>query len=553
MIKMHKAARFTLSFLCYVLLSVSLSNTSNAEIPESPPLQRKALLIANADYPKNSDFKPLNNPVHDIQLIKQQLIALGFEVKVLPNLKTKVQWETAVRDYAAELGNNTLLLFYYAGHGVQQFHEGKRHDYLLPVQAIFKTPTDIKTSAIQLEWILGVLNDYQPAILMSLIDACREEFITPSNSFFKGSNGFRGMAQRQIKQGVQLQLFSTQAGGMADDGHGTVNSPFALALNQALQQPGKDLYGVANQVMGIVPTLAATNPNGEKQRPNLMQFGQIPDVCLTGGCNQYLPIPANASQTAVLEPQAQITPTPAIVTQAKAIIEPITGMDMIWIEPGEFMMGSPSGFLGIGGEDGRYKDETQHKVILSQGFYLGKHEVTQGQWQKVMGNNPSHFKDCGSTCPVEQISWDGAQSFIQKLNSQTDNRYGYRLPTEAEWEYACRSGKQERYCGGEAENTLAWYWNNSDEKTHPVGQKASNHWGLYDMSGNVWEWVQDWYDYDYPNNTVTDPQGASGGSYRVGRGGSWRRSARYLRAAARSYNSPGAQNYNLGFRLARTR
>ena len=165
------------------------------------------------------------------------------------------------------------------------------------------------------------------------------------------------------------------------------------------------------------------------------------------------------------------------------------GMTFALIPAGTFQMGSPAG------EAGRNDDERQHKVTISRPFYLQTTEVTQGQWQKVMGSNPAHFNTCGKDCPVEQVSWDDAQEFIRKLN-QMEKTDTYRLPTEAEWEWACRAKSTGRFSFGDDEAGLkdyAWFDKNSAAKTHPVGQLKPNAWGLYDMHGNVWEWCRDWY------------------------------------------------------------
>ena len=186
--------------------------------------------------------------------------------------------------------------------------------------------------------------------------------------------------------------------------------------------------------------------------------------------------------------------------------------------------------------------------VCLDAFRIGKFDVTQGQYQRIMGSNPSYFRSCGDDCPVESVSWDDAQSFISKLSSQTGKQF--RLPTEAEWEYACRSGgKDEEYCGGNDIDSVAWYGGNSGSKTHPVGQKQPNGLGIYDMSGNVWQWVSDWYGNNYPSSGK-NPQGTSEGSDRVVRGGSWGNVADYARAARRDYDSPDYRNNNLGFRLA---
>jgi formylglycine-generating enzyme required for sulfatase activity len=220
----------------------------------------------------------------------------------------------------------------------------------------------------------------------------------------------------------------------------------------------------------------------------------------------------------------------------------VAGMEFIWIPKGSFMMGSPEL------ESGRMNSEKQHRVNLTKGYWLGATEVTQGQWEAVMGNDPSKFKLCGSNCPVEQVSWGDAQEFIKKLNGKG---YGsFALPTEAQWEYAARAGTTTAYSFGNYPSQLgdyAWYGDNSGDKTHPVASKKTNPWGLYDMHGNVFEWTEDWYS-SRPSGT-TDPTGGSSGSHRVFRGGGWVSYAEYLRSAFRGRNSPGNRFDFVGFRL----
>ena len=220
-----------------------------------------------------------------------------------------------------------------------------------------------------------------------------------------------------------------------------------------------------------------------------------------------------------------------------------TSIEMVSISGGTFQMGCAPGEMEC------FSDELPcHSVTLSS-FEIGKYEVTQGQWEEVMGNNPSNFYPCGDNCPVERVSWNDTQTFITELNSQTGQ--SYRLCTEAEWEYAARAGTETKwYCGNDEScvDDIAWYDSNSGSKTHPVGQKSPNAWGLYDMSGNVWEWVEDWYD-TYSSGSVTNPTGPVSSSSRVDRGGSWLGSARYCRSTIRYNYYPSRVIYNLGFRL----
>jgi formylglycine-generating enzyme required for sulfatase activity len=210
-------------------------------------------------------------------------------------------------------------------------------------------------------------------------------------------------------------------------------------------------------------------------------------------------------------------------------------------------MGSPES------EADRDSDETRHKVKITKSFYMQTTEVTQAQWKAMMGmgNNPSGFS--GDNLPVECVSWDDAQEFIKKLNAK-ENLAGwtYRLPTEAEWEYACRDGSTTRFCFGDNEGGLdnyCWYDNNSNKQTHPVGTKKPNAWGLYDMHGNVWEWCADWYG-DYASSPVSDPKGSASGACRVLRGGGWCFSALGCRSASRYGSSPVYGDFYLGFRVA---
>jgi formylglycine-generating enzyme required for sulfatase activity len=230
-------------------------------------------------------------------------------------------------------------------------------------------------------------------------------------------------------------------------------------------------------------------------------------------------------------------------------------LEMILIPAGKFMMGSPES-----DKDADDSEKPQHLVQVTKPFYLGKYQVTQEQWETVMGANVIH--SCGPMNPVEYVSWVDCQEFLEKLNAKSLPGEGnFQLPTEAQWEYACRAGSTTRYCFGDEESGLgeyAWYHGNSDDKTHPVGEKKPNAWGLYDMHGNVWEWCQDWYDGGYYANSRTDdPTGCSwespsGGSYRVRRGGGWRTSARDCRSARRFADTPASRlNFPLGFRVAR--
>ena len=221
-----------------------------------------------------------------------------------------------------------------------------------------------------------------------------------------------------------------------------------------------------------------------------------------------------------------------------------------WINPGTFVMGSPKSekndAVAAGAVQGWLEAyEKQHEVTLTHGFWLADTPCTQGLWQAVLGGNPSKFTG-DSNLPVEQVSWNDCQDFFAKLNSQI-HRGGFRLPTEAQWEYAARAGTTGAQYGNLDE--IAWYDGNSERHTHPVEQKKPNDWGLYDMIGNVWQWCDDWLG-ESAGGAQRDPTGPSSGPGRVRRGASWSNLARYCRAAIRLNGSPTYQNSNLGFRIS---
>lgn len=258
------------------------------------------------------------------------------------------------------------------------------------------------------------------------------------------------------------------------------------------------------------------------------------------------------------KPNVPAKPAPKAEGPAKvsAKTQTFAGIEFCWIPPGTFTMGSPVSEEG----HGDLSDESQHEVTLRRGFWLGKYEVTQAQWVAVMGSNPSHFK--GDDLPVEEISWYDCQSFIRKLNLDQRGDGTYRLPTEAEWEYACRAGTTTPFhFGNEISTDYANYNENFKyygdgrkgywDRTIRVGTFSPNAWGLFDMHGNVWEWCQDWYD-ENPSRSVTDPQGPGSGEMRTLRGGSWYNAAEDCRAACRWAATPNIQSNFIGFRLLRT-
>jgi formylglycine-generating enzyme required for sulfatase activity len=320
-----------------------------------------------------------------------------------------------------------------------------------------------------------------------------------------------------------------------------------------------------------------TGPSGDRaKRPlgrSLAALAGLVTALVVVGIWRWPPLdggsqPPEASETAA---EAQ-PPAPTRWLVAGDLWDGPLGMRFRYIPPGRFTMGSPKD------EPGRHEGESQHEVRLTRGFWLAQSEVTQGQWQELMRNNPSRFQGC-LDCPVEQVSWWDAVTFANRLSekSELESCYalngcagkpgtegyacesaelrqgsacaGFRLPTEAEWEYAARAETTEAAFSSELD-AIAWYSENSDSRTHPVAGKEANAWGLHDMLGNVWEWTGDWY-AAYPTEAVTDPTGPAKGSGRVIRGGAWYGLARGVRCASRIALDPGDRSVLLGFRLAR--
>ena len=255
-----------------------------------------------------------------------------------------------------------------------------------------------------------------------------------------------------------------------------------------------------------------------------------------GGWGRFSHAPQKASVATAVRPGEP----PREAEPGQVWDDPISGLRFCFIPPGSFTMGSAP---GAGDPHGR--EHPAHPVTISQGFWMGTYEVTQAQWKAVMGSNPSDFK--GEQCPVEKVNWNDAQSYLASLGSRNTHAR-YRLPTEAEWEYACRAGSRWWSYYGSLD-AIAWHNENSGDRTHPVGQKQPNDWGLYDMSGNVWEWCEDTWHETYAGAPVDGSAWMGGIPDRVIRGGSWKYDPTFCRSALRSYEDPDGRTNNYGFRV----
>jgi len=573
--------------------------------------ERVALVIGNGGY---QSLRTLSNPGNDAGAVAKKLAGLGFTLIGADGRPAKGPvlnlggdaFLLAVKGFAQAAQGAEIAFLYYAGHGMQI----AGHPYLLPVD-VPRTDIDLIQQRSQpLEGILKRL-DGRAKLTLAVFDACREipELEPVVGQAMRdtglGADAYRGLARVQQQSDSQrIVAYAAAAGRLAADGQGRPHSPYTEALLAELDDPGREVGDLFRQVayrlgrggqgpevliQGVPPgvwflgaraPLPAANPvpspipgpvspppalghlqvsvdaagarvlvNGQERglaepgKPlNLANEGLGPvqlevaapgrervvrTVTLAAGTWSQVPL-----RLAVVEPGA-----------GEVWTEPKTGMAFVRVPKGTFTMGCGGAWAGECDTD----EKPAHQVAV-KGFWMAKTEVTQAHWQRVMGSNPSQFKDCDD-CPVEQVSWDDAQAFIARLDP--DGGQGLRLPTEAEWEYACRSGgKDETYCGGSDLDRLAWYDKNSGNKTHPVAGKAANGLGLYDMSGNVWEWCQDWY-AGYPANAVENPAGPETGQGRVARGGGWIGLAWYCRSARRDRWEPADRYDWLGFRLAR--
>jgi len=534
------------AILLILLFSVSLfiSQTLFAQ-------EKYALVIGNSNY---SGISRLNNPVNDANDMEAVLKDLGFTVdKVVDgNLE---QIENSVMNLRRKLGasRNTYGFFFYAGHGVQANGE----NYIIPIEANnILNETHLRQRAVSLQFILDSLNDAGNELNMIVLDACRD------NPFGWSRSGSRGLTVVSRAPSGSIVMYATGADSVAEDGSGR-NGLFTSYLLTNLRTPGLSVFDVFDRTMDDV--IRATNG---KQHPELsLRYPGAARAFLGSRPVEPDPTPQPQPVPAVVPPQP--TPTPAVVPPqpaptpapqpTPAVVERLTPTEMARINGGSFRMGSSVYETGRSSNEG-----TQRQVTIS-GFYMGKYEVTQKEYLEVMGVNPSSFK--GDDLPVEQVSWFDAIEYCNKRSQREGltpaytvngttvtwnrNADGYRLPTEAEWEYACRAGTTSPYnTGTYVSDSTGWYSANSSNRTHPVGQKAANAWGLQDMHGNVAEWCWDWYG-NYASGTQTDPQGATSGSNRVSRGGDWRSTASSVRSAYRHNVSPSNKSNTQGFRIVR--
>jgi formylglycine-generating enzyme required for sulfatase activity len=476
--------------------------------------KRVALVVGNARYANRA----LLNPAKDASAMASALREAGFKVTEQYDLEYDA-FNRAVSDFGRSIKDpNTVALFYYSGHGVQY---GGR-SYLVPIGADTKLrdEEDIDPFCVPVDRVTSKMQLADNKINILILDACRSFAVVGGTK-----NLQTGLAEVSSPIPQLLVAYATTPGSVAADQLSGANGLFTGSLLKHLRTPGYDLHKVFLETRKDVYELS-----GKRQLPGVADYVT----------NDFFFFPGTPPGNPVrVDP-----PTPQTYT------DPLMGT-MVHVKGGTFTMGC---------KDGRdsecYEWEKPAHTVRMSDFYIGETEVTQKQWRAVMGSDPSNlgFPGCDD-CPVESVSWNDIQDFLSKLNARSGSGR-YRLPTEAEWEYAARGGAYSRnyaYAGSNDADRVAWYDKNSGKKTRPVKGKDPNELRLYDMSGNVWEWCADCWHGTYEGHPTDGSAWTSGDcKYRVLRGGSWCLDSRFVRVSDRYYNTPVLRNNFIGFRLART-
>lgn len=476
--------------------------------------KRVALVIGNGAY----EASPLRNPVNDAKDIGAALDRLGFDVSLLEN-GTKRDMKSAIRDFGASLADAEIRLFYFAGHGMQVDGE----NYLIPVKTDIQAENEVEFESVNANRILAKFQSAGPGVNIIILDACR------NNPFARSfRSGHRGLARMDAPTG-SLMVYATAPGSVAEDGTGR-NGLFTEHLLNHLEKENVPLDNVLRNVRrevvhksnGRQIPWAAESLLDEVVLNIVEKPAPEPVVVATPAPEKEKPAPV---QVAALVPAKVSAPSVAISSNTKTWREPNTGMEFVRVQGGCFDMGTT---------EGKGDEEPVHEVCVD-GFWIGRYEVTQAQWNSLMGFNPSLF--VGDDRPVDSVTWIKAREFTKTLTAKGEQRF--RLPTEAEWEYAARSGgKAEVYSGSDNVKDVAWF-NVGNKGTANVGSLGANGLGLHDMSGNVKEWCEDWYVRSgYEDHGRTNPLNDDSGRYRVLRGGGFDSKARDVRSFSRDKLGP---------------
>ena len=488
---------------------------------------KNALLIANSDYERSMGY--LLQPVPEAMELKSALESIGFSVTLVKNANLEDMQKALAAFKAKTQREGGYAFFHYGGHAVQV----NGVNYLIPLKANLDDELSVGYRCVYVD---EVMNSLRGDANIVILDSCRNNPFAQSTH--RGA-GTRGLAAVGIKPSNSIIVYSAAAGQEAADGL------FTPVLTKLITQKNKKIETVLKEVRNEV-----FKQTGGKQKPG--EYTELMgDVYLAG-------FDASA-------PVQQAVYTPPVRQENRNN----TGDRTYRVNGVSFTMKPIAAVQGAVLGDNSLRDTQEHSVSLSA-YYIGQTEVTQELWRAVMGSNPSEFTASVKN-PVEQVSWYDCIEFCNELTAEIMgeehcvytirgssvtadfSQKGFRLPTEAEWEYAAMGGRSHKYAGTNNDASLkdyAWYDSNSGGKTHEVGTKQANKYGIYDMSGNVWEWCWDWYSSSTPSGGQSDPTGAASGLNRVERGGSWFYDADFAARACRVSSNPGDRYSFLGFRLA---
>ena len=507
-----------------------------------------ALVVGNGNY---KNWGPLRGALQDVKEVAEALTRQGFTVTLKTDL-TLDEFMSALDDFVLVSGNSyeNRLLLYYAGHGhTETISNGEELGYLVMVDAPADPEKDrvgFRRSSVDMETLITQAKKIRAKHVLFMFDSCFSSALLLGQRAQLIPQSITDKVRNPVRQFITAGQFKETV-----PDHSVFKQAFLDLLEGRDNEPYPDGY-ITGEELGFYlrNKVPYYNPS---QHP---QFGAIRDPRLDKGDFVFLA----SGQAVVDKPQPVIggggtlvaggpgpvsKPKPATGPKAGDIwTDPVTGMVFVWVPGDCYQMG-----CGYWTSNCSEDENPVHEVCLD-GFWMGQTEVTQGQWQRVMGSNPSSFQK-GDNHPVEKVSWDDTKEYIRKLNSKGSAKF--RLPSEAEWEYAARSGgKAEKYSGGGDLDSLAWHDGNSGKSTHPVKTKKGNGLGIYDMSGNVYEWCEDIYIADiYGKSNKKNHIYNSGGPNRVIRGGSWYFVPAYVRCALRYFYDPSNRFYSVGFRLLR--
>jgi formylglycine-generating enzyme required for sulfatase activity len=535
-------------------------------------------LVGVKDYSQKGELTDLKYAEEDVHTLAQLFSDAGVPSTNIVLMTQRVAANKARFAPSSEQIRNELdlllkllkpedsIIVGFSGHGLQ--FKNDETNFYCPIDA--KPDTDHKETLVSLTEVYRKLENCKAKTKLLLVDACRND---PLSSTAKAARRIEiepvFSRPAPVFDGGTIAIFSCSASEQSFEHPDLKSGLFFHFINRALAgEADTDDDNIVD--LGELENFAVKNVQkwaqvklGKSQTPET-RGTKRGTIQLVRFDRKVVPKFPPLEDMREMDRNSPSIPLPKIKATGKTITNSL-GMKLTLIPKGTFLMGAPPD------EEDSEDNERQHVVTISKDFYLGMYEVTQSEYQKVMGNNPSDFQGDkiaerhpktgrvvkavdSSNYPVESVSWNDAVEFCKRLSALPEERAAgrvYRLPTEAEWEHACRAGSTTAYCFGNDATQLSEYawFSGSGSTTHPVVEKKPNPWGLYDMHGNVWEWCSDWKG-DYPTSAVVDPVGPATGSYRVYRGGGWGFQAASCRSAYRDGNTPARRDYYLGFRLA---